>query len=109
MSPLLVAGLCAVTLSTGFLSGVFGMAGGLILVGVLLALMPLPTALALHAMTQPEFWLRRTSRYGECPGFGGGVQATVDSNSSSRSGSIENEESASGASLSGSLGPRISR
>ena len=52
MSPLLVAGLCAVMLGTGFLSGVFGMAGGLILVGVLLALMPLPTAMALHAITQ---------------------------------------------------------
>ncbi len=47
-----MAGLCAVMLSTGFLSGVFGMAGGMILVGVLLALMPLPTAMALHAITQ---------------------------------------------------------
>ncbi|RVT96897.1 sulfite exporter TauE/SafE family protein [Rhodovarius crocodyli] len=37
---------------TSFLSGIFGMAGGLILVGVLLALLPLPDAMALHAVTQ---------------------------------------------------------
>lgn len=37
---------------TSFLSGVFGMAGGLVLVGVLLALLPLPAAMALHAVTQ---------------------------------------------------------
>jgi len=41
-----------VMLFTAFLSGVFGMAGGLILIGVLLALMPLPEAMALHAVTQ---------------------------------------------------------
>lgn len=52
MSPLLMAGLCVVMLGTAFLSGVFGMAGGLILVGVLLALLPLPAAMALHAVTQ---------------------------------------------------------
>jgi uncharacterized membrane protein YfcA len=38
--------------STAFLSGVFGMAGGLVLIGVLLALLPLPDAMALHAITQ---------------------------------------------------------
>ena len=38
--------------ATAFLSGLFGMAGGLILIGVLLALMPLPTAMVLHAITQ---------------------------------------------------------
>ena len=37
---------------SSFVSGVFGMAGGLILIGVLLALMPLPTAMVLHAITQ---------------------------------------------------------
>jgi len=52
MSPALMATLCAVIVGTSFLSGVFGMAGGLILVGVLLALMPLPAAMALHAVTQ---------------------------------------------------------
>lgn len=39
-------------LGTAFLSGIFGMAGGLILIGVLLALMPVPEAMALHAVTQ---------------------------------------------------------
>jgi uncharacterized protein len=52
VSPLLVLGLCAVMVATSFLSGVFGMAGGLVLVGVLLALLPLPAAMALHAVTQ---------------------------------------------------------
>ncbi len=42
----------AVMVATSFLSGIFGMAGGLVLVGVLLALMPLPDAMALHAVTQ---------------------------------------------------------
>ena len=37
---------------TAFLSGVFGMAGGLVLVGVLLVLLPVPAAMALHAVTQ---------------------------------------------------------
>ena len=52
MTPLLVAALCTVIVGTSFLSGVFGMAGGLVLVGVLLALLPLPAAMALHAITQ---------------------------------------------------------
>lgn len=39
-------------IGTAFLSGIFGMAGGLILIGVLFALMPLPEAMALHAVTQ---------------------------------------------------------
>jgi uncharacterized membrane protein YfcA len=42
----------AVMVFTAFLSGIFGMAGGLVLVGVLLAVMPLPDAMALHAVTQ---------------------------------------------------------
>jgi uncharacterized membrane protein YfcA len=52
MSALVMLGLCAVMVATAFLSGVFGMAGGLVLVGVLLALLPLPAAMALHAVTQ---------------------------------------------------------
>ena len=38
--------------ATGFLSGVFGMAGGLVLIGFLLFVMPVPEAMALHAITQ---------------------------------------------------------
>ena len=48
----MIAGLSAVMLGTAFLSGIFGMAGGMILLGVLLAVMPLPAAMALHAVTQ---------------------------------------------------------
>jgi uncharacterized protein len=52
MAPLMIAALGALMVATAFLSGLFGMAGGLILIGVLLALMPLPTAMVLHAVTQ---------------------------------------------------------
>jgi uncharacterized membrane protein YfcA len=52
MTPLMMAGLGLLMVATAFLSGLFGMAGGLILIGVLLALMPLPTAMVLHAITQ---------------------------------------------------------
>lgn len=52
VTPLLTLLLCLVMVATAFLSGLFGMAGGMILVGVLLALLPLPTAMVLHAVTQ---------------------------------------------------------
>ncbi|NKC30683.1 TSUP family transporter [Falsiroseomonas selenitidurans] len=44
--------LWAVMVATSLLSGIFGMAGGLVLVGVLLMVLPLPLAMALHAVTQ---------------------------------------------------------
>jgi uncharacterized protein len=52
MTPLLMAFLFAIMVATAFLSGIFGMAGGLILMGVLLALMPVPAAMVLHGVTQ---------------------------------------------------------
>jgi uncharacterized membrane protein YfcA len=52
LTPLMIAALGFLMVATAFLSGLFGMAGGLILIGVLLALMPLPTAMVLHAITQ---------------------------------------------------------
>jgi uncharacterized membrane protein YfcA len=52
MSPLLITTLCAAMVGTSFLSGIFGMAGGLILVGILLALLPVPDAMVLHGVTQ---------------------------------------------------------
>ena len=52
MSPLLILGICTVMVGTSFLSGVFGMAGGMVLIGVLLTVLPVPTAMALHAVTQ---------------------------------------------------------
>src|SRR4051812_50065883 len=48
----MIAALGALMVATAFLSGLFGMAGGMILIGVLLMLMPLPTAMVLHAITQ---------------------------------------------------------
>ena len=52
MTALLIVALSATMVTTAFLSGIFGMAGGMILMGVLLALLPLPEAMALHAVTQ---------------------------------------------------------
>ena len=52
MSPIMMVLLGLTMLGTAFLSGIFGMASGLILIGVLLAVMPLPQAMALHAVTQ---------------------------------------------------------
>ena len=52
MATSLIVALGATMITTAFLSGIFGMAGGLILMGVLLALLPVPEAMALHAVTQ---------------------------------------------------------
>lgn len=52
MSAALMISLAATMVGTAFLSGIFGMAGGLILMGVLLALLPVPETMALHAVTQ---------------------------------------------------------
>lgn len=57
--------LWALMVATALLSGIFGMAGGMILIGVLLVLLPVPDAMALHAVTQlasngwrAALWLR---------------------------------------------------
>jgi uncharacterized membrane protein YfcA len=50
LSLAVVVGL--IVTATSFLSGLFGMAGGLILIGALLALLPVATAMVLHAVTQ---------------------------------------------------------
>jgi uncharacterized protein len=47
-----IAGLGAAVLATSFLSGIVGMAGGMILMGILLALLPVPAAMVLHGATQ---------------------------------------------------------
>ncbi|HET6198303.1 MAG TPA: sulfite exporter TauE/SafE family protein [Acetobacteraceae bacterium] len=52
MTTLMALGLSVLMIGTAFLSGIFGMAGGLILIGVLLVMFPLPTAMVLHAITQ---------------------------------------------------------
>ena len=53
MSPLFVFISISITvLITAFISGILSMAGGMILMGVLLALLPLPIAMMLHGITQ---------------------------------------------------------
>lgn len=48
----LAAALTAAVLATSFLSGIFGMAGGMILMGILLSFLPLTAAMVLHGLTQ---------------------------------------------------------
>jgi uncharacterized membrane protein YfcA len=52
MSIVLTAVICLTMVATAFLSGIFGMAGGLVLIGVLLVIMPVPDAMMLHGVTQ---------------------------------------------------------
>ena len=42
----------AMVLATSFIAGVFGMAGGMILMGGLLLILPVPSAMVLHGITQ---------------------------------------------------------
>ena len=53
-----IAVLAFAFLSTSFLAGIFGMAGGMILMAVLLIYMPVPEAMMLHGATQmtANFW-----------------------------------------------------
>ena len=51
-TALLVAILAVSAVATSFISGILGMAGGMILMGILLALMPVPAAMMLHGITQ---------------------------------------------------------
>src|SRR5262249_53903307 len=76
MIPLFILALCVVMVGTSFLSGIFGMAGGMILVGILLAIMPVPDAMVLHGVTQMAsngwrrlLWMKHVR--------GGGVRAFV--------------------------------
>src|SRR5438445_11069338 len=53
MAPALLYAILAVSaVVTSFVSGILGMAGGMILMGVLLALLPLPAAMLLHGISQ---------------------------------------------------------
>jgi uncharacterized membrane protein YfcA len=52
ISPALAAGLAIILLFTSFLSGIFGMAGGMVLMGALLPILPVPAAMVLHAVSQ---------------------------------------------------------
>ncbi|HJT12942.1 MAG TPA: sulfite exporter TauE/SafE family protein, partial [Dongiaceae bacterium] len=48
----MIGAIAAAALATSFLSGIFGMIGGLVLMGVLLLFLPVPAAMTLHAITQ---------------------------------------------------------
>ncbi len=52
ISATLTLALSVIVLATSFLSGIFGMAGGMILMGVLLPILPVPSAMVLHAISQ---------------------------------------------------------
>lgn len=52
MSPFVIATIFVSVILTSFISGILGMAGGMILMGVLLALLPLTQAMLLHGMVQ---------------------------------------------------------
>ncbi len=51
-TPVTLAILVPAIIGTSFLSGIFGMAGGMVLMGVLLAIMPVSAAMVLHGVTQ---------------------------------------------------------
>jgi uncharacterized protein len=80
MIPLITVTLCVTMLGTAFLSGIFGMAGGMILIGVLLALLPLPEAMMLHGVTQmasngwrAALWIRHVRWRSVLPYVAGGL------------------------------------
>ena len=52
MSPIATAIILATALASSFISGIFGMAGGLILMGVLNALVPVAMAMMIHGALQ---------------------------------------------------------
>ena len=52
MSPIAAAVILVTVLVTSFISGIFGMAGGLIFMGVLNALVPVATAMIIHGAVQ---------------------------------------------------------
>lgn len=52
MSPAAATAILAATLVTAFISGIFGMAGGLVLMGVLAAVVPISTAMITHGAIQ---------------------------------------------------------
>ena len=74
-----LAALAAVAVVTSFISGVFGMAGGMLLIGFLLVLLPVPVAMVFHGVIQIaangwRAWLwRHHINWGVVLGFGMGA------------------------------------
>ena len=48
----ILAGLAVVAVVTSFISGIFGMAGGMLLIGFLLLMLPVPVAMVFHGIIQ---------------------------------------------------------
>jgi uncharacterized membrane protein YfcA len=73
---------CA-SLVTSFISGILGMAGGMILMGILLAFLPLPAAMMLHGISQlaSNGWralgLRREVRWRIIRGYAMGAAVAI--------------------------------
>lgn len=70
---MLIALLALTSLVTALLSGVFGMAGGMLLMGVYAAVLPVPTAMVMHGGTQLFSNVTRAAllwRFVYWPGFG---------------------------------------
>jgi len=73
-----LAALAAVAIATSFISGIFGMAGGMLLIGFLLMILPVPVAMVFHGVIQIaanswRSWLwRRHINWGVVLGFGMG-------------------------------------
>ena len=51
-TPLILAALAVVAVVTSFISGIFGMAGGMLLIGFLLMILPVPVAMVFHGVIQ---------------------------------------------------------
>jgi uncharacterized membrane protein YfcA len=83
LSIAVVAALAVSTLATSFISAILGMAGGMILMGVLLALLPLPAAMMLHGVAQlaANGWraamLRTDIAWRVFAGYAGGAVAAL--------------------------------
>ena len=71
----LIAGVLSAVVVTSLISGVIGMAGGMILMGLLMVLLPVETAMIFHGVTQlaangsRAFFFRRHLRLGVLPPY----------------------------------------
>ena len=80
--PILVA-LAVVAVVTSFISGIFGMAGGMLLIGFLLVLLPVPVAMVFHGVIQIaangwRAWLwRHHVKWSVVLQFGAGAAASL--------------------------------
>ena len=80
--PVLLA-LAVVAVVTSFISGIFGMAGGMLLIGFLLLMLPVPVAMVFHGVIQIaangwRAWLwRRHVRWSVVLQFGAGALASL--------------------------------